>query len=181
MLNIGISRAVFNSSVGAAFARRKRRKAARGKIVDFSPGPPRVPSLSGTRLRALASPVAKDCLEFRWRGSNPPQSRRSPHMRLVRQPPGGGTGGCREFRACGRDQRAYEPAMRAIDPRPQSARASSLVSVDSFADTSCATGACPLSHLWKPSRPPLTIFVHRSATHKQYLFDTRVAAHPHAP
>ena len=31
-------------------------------------------------------------------------------------------------------------------PRPQSARASSLVSVDSFADAICATGACRLSY-----------------------------------
>ena len=31
-------------------------------------------------------------------------------------------------------------------PRPQSARASSLVSVDSFADLICATGACRLTH-----------------------------------
>ena len=71
----------------AAFARRKRRKAAGGKIVDFSPGPPRVPGLNGMRLQALASPVAKDCLNFRSRGSNPPQSRRSPSELVERQPP----------------------------------------------------------------------------------------------
>ena len=47
---------------------------------------------------------------------------------------------------------AARPKGFAIVPRPQSARASSLVSVDAFADAICATGAYRLTYLWKPSQ-----------------------------
>ena len=67
------------------------------------------------------------------------------------------------------------PKGFAIVPRPQSARASSLVSVDAFADAICATGAYRLTYLWKPSLPH-TICFRCLFTLKRS--DPRVAAHP---
>ena len=71
----------------AAFARRKRRKAAGGKIVDFPPGPPAPFLRQVKRLQSLAAPVAEDCFEFPPAGgSNPSQSRRTPSSEALVQP-----------------------------------------------------------------------------------------------
>ena len=51
--------------LGGRFRASKAAESRRGENSDFPPGPPRVPNGLGTRLQALASPVAKDCLNFR--------------------------------------------------------------------------------------------------------------------
>ena len=74
----------------AAFARRKRRKAAGGKIVDFPPRPlVHAPAWVGGRLHSWRLRLRRIALNSAFSGSNPPQSRRIAPPEGVVQPLGG--------------------------------------------------------------------------------------------
>ena len=64
-------------------------------------------------------------------------------------------------------------------PRPQSSRASSLVSVDSFADAICATGACRLTH--QTRQRLLALHLGRGFAPSTLYFSTKKGQCCHAP
>ena len=73
----GFFKVGLNCSREAAFARRKRRKAAGGNAKGVSPGPPRAYVRLCERLQCGAALVAEDCQNFRL--TRKQSSAKSPH------------------------------------------------------------------------------------------------------